>query len=171
VATSIDGYIDKPGVDWQSTEDWQFFSQLLEDSDSVIMGSTTYLANESRIKPSPNKPRVVMTHSPEFYSNRARPGIEFSNESPQAILARLAMNGSRSTLLAGGSQIYGLYLDAGLVDEMYITTEPVILGSGTIMVSGLSSAVNKLTLQGVTPLNQTGTIVSHYSVSKAGDIS
>jgi dihydrofolate reductase len=51
------------------------------------------------------------------------------NQSPRELLARLAGEGARHVYLDGGKTIQ-LFLKEGLVDEMTITTIPVLIGEG-----------------------------------------
>ena len=55
---------------------------------------------------------------------------EFSNESPVAIAARLRDDGLEEILLAGGAHVATSFLKENLVDELWLTLEPKIFGSG-----------------------------------------
>ena len=45
-------------------------------------------------------------------------------------VARLAAEGHRRCAILGGGAIYGQYLGAGVVDELHLTVEPLVFGSG-----------------------------------------
>jgi len=55
----------------------------------------------------------------------------YTSDSPHEILADLKMKGFDKVAIAGGTQIYSLFLDAGLVTDLYLTVEPVLFGGGT----------------------------------------
>jgi dihydrofolate reductase len=64
------------------------------------------------------------------------PGVlEFSQEPPEGIVAGLRARGKKRCALLGGGQIYGAFLAAGVVDEIWVTVEPRIFGAGVPLVS------------------------------------
>jgi 5-amino-6-(5-phosphoribosylamino)uracil reductase len=50
---------------------------------------------------------------------------------PRRLLSLLARRGIRRLVVEGGGQIYGLFLRAGLVDEIHLTVCPMLIGGGT----------------------------------------
>src|SRR5260370_912000 len=63
-------------------------------------------------------------------SVRATPHRARSHPPPERVLAELEQRGSRTAVLAGGAQIYRAFLAAGLVDELWLTIEPLAFGAG-----------------------------------------
>jgi riboflavin biosynthesis pyrimidine reductase len=49
---------------------------------------------------------------------------------PAALVAGLAAHGLRSLVCEGGPSLAGQFLSAGLVDELCLSTSPVVIGSG-----------------------------------------
>lgn len=148
---------------WSSPEDQVHFMALKEASDAIIMGRQTYDAVRDMIQPDPNKPRVVMTRTPEAYAEQEVPGLEFSSQTPRQVLGRLAASGRKHVLLAGGSITNGLFLDAGCVDTMVLTVEPLLFGHGEPLVNTLNTTVS-LKLQDVQRLG-TQAVAVWYGVS------
>lgn len=145
---------------WASAADGSFFKALMADHKIFIMGNTTYKAVKP--KPSPEKLRIVMTRNPLLNENKQLPGqVEFSDSSPASIVSDLAQRGYKAALLLGGSEIYTLFLEAGLVDEMYLTVEPHIFGSGLNFLGELRHNLNYKLLT-VRLLNDQGTVLLHY---------
>jgi dihydrofolate reductase len=124
-AQSLDGFItrhDTPGAGFTSAEDKAWFPGVLREFD----------ANRK-----PGRRRVVLTRQPEAFAEDAMAGIlEFTAESPAALVQRLAAAGHRRCALLGGGEIHRLFLAAGLVDQLWITVEPRLFGSGTPLVGG-----------------------------------
>ena len=60
--------------------------------------------------------------------------LEFTTDAPAEVLRRLAMDGHRACALLGGAQIHALFLQARLVDELWLTLEPRLFGAGTPLV-------------------------------------
>ena len=66
-------------------------------------------------------------------------------------------------LLVGGSKIYSSFMKEGLVDELYLTIEPVVFGNGKNLFSD-ESFETKLELVSSKKLNKKGTILLKYRV-------
>lgn len=147
---------------WTSPEDQKYFFSLIKEYSLIIMGSSTYEASKSVIKLEKEKLRIVLTHSPNKYSNQLVSGqLEFTDESPEKLLKRLSTLGYRKMLLVGGGIINGLFLKLNLVNELYLTIEPKIFGSGKNIVEN-QSLNTKLKLVSVKKLNKTGTLLLKY---------
>jgi riboflavin biosynthesis pyrimidine reductase len=56
----------------------------------------------------------------------------------EAAFAELRSRGYRRILSEGGPGLFGSLLDAGLVDELFLTLSPVLAGSGLSLVEGIS---------------------------------
>jgi dihydrofolate reductase len=165
---SVDGKITKgsnPDVHaWSSPEDSVFFRELIDKQNLIVLGRTTYEAMRGAIKPKPDQLRVVMTHRPELFEKETVKGmLEFSAESPTELTDRLTGQGFQAMLLAGGGTTNGLFLNQGLVDEIFITIEPFIFGSGTNLITEEELDIN-LELLDQRQLNNKGTILAHYRV-------
>lgn len=148
---TIDGcitYHERPGTGaFASREDAEHFAQTMGTCDCSIFGSATFEAD--RIPITSNlaiqRLRVVLTRRPEHYAADAVPGaLEFSDASPAEVLADLVARGFQRCALLGGSVVNGLFLEADLVDELVITLEPRILGTGTRLVQGRMDRVFEL---------------------------
>lgn len=136
-AHSLDGFITKhaqPGTAFTSAADKAHFPAVLRDFDCSIMGGETYRVSREFIQShlTASRRRVVLTRTPDRYQADARERtLEFTADSPAAVLARLQSLGHRRCALLGGSRIHSLFLDAKLVDELWLTVEPCLFGRGT----------------------------------------
>lgn len=151
---------------WTSKEDAEFFSLKRSESRLIVMGSGTYEAEKSRIKPSKDKLRIVLTTTPNKYLKDKIAGqLEFSSQDPLVLIHRLEKKGYREMLLVGGSKIYSSFLKENLIDEIYLTIEPLIFGTGKpLFAEGEFDAL--LELVEVRKLNSRGTILLKYKINK-----
>lgn len=132
IARSVDGYIatDDDSLDWLMAagaegEDYGFES-FLSGIDVVAMGRSTYeFIKDFPELPYGDRPVHVFTTK----DAAPRDGFEFYARTPQEAVTRWAEQGVGAVYLDGGSLI-SQFLDAGLVDEMTLTTVPLLLGSG-----------------------------------------
>jgi len=140
-AQSLDGFItrhDQPGSDFASAEDREFFRDALRGFDCCVMGATSYREASLTIKKhlKTERLRIVLTRNPDVFANDAVPGrLEFTNATPAQLVAGLALRGCRTCALLGGAQINSLFVEAGLVDEVWLTVEPLLFGSGTPLLA------------------------------------
>ncbi len=141
-AQSLDGFItrhDIPGTAFTSEADKRYFRQVLEQFDASICGGNTYRVDRALFLGSlqPGRRRVVLTRQPKAFAADERPSeLEFTNEDPAILIARLRHLGHIRCALLGGSQIHQHFLQAGLVDEVWLTLEPRLFGRGTPLISG-----------------------------------
>lgn len=170
MVTSLDGRStegDNSGAyTWASPEDQALFNAQLVAHDRIVMGSKTYETARSIIKLNPRHPRIVMTHTPQNFASEQQPGLlTFTANSPETVVAEAKADGCRSLLLVGGAETNARFLDAGLVDELLVTTEPLLFGSGKPFVDTLQRTI-ALKLASHKQLNSQGTLFTHYIIQK-----
>lgn len=163
-ATTLNNKIAKHAghnVDWTSKKDKEFFRSEVKKAGAAIFGSTTY---ETMGKTMPGVLNVIMTRDPSKYASKVKSGsVEFTSASAQEILAQLAGKGYNQVVLGGGSLIYSLFLEQGLVNEIYLTIAPKIFGSGVNLFKEMKIDELDLELLEVSKLG-TGEILLKYKV-------
>ncbi len=163
MAISADGFITKHSsglVDWTSKEDKKHFVQITKETGVIIYGRKTY---STFGKPLPERLNVIMTGSPDKYKSEANL-LEFTNQSPLQILENLSQRGFKQVAIAGGAAINKLFLAQDLIDEIYLTIEPKIFGSG----KNLFDALNKdITLELIDhSLLNDNSVLLHYKITR-----
>jgi dihydrofolate reductase len=140
-AQSLDGFITKhaqPGTGFTSPEDKAHYRTVAADFDVGVLGGATYrVARDAIQKRTPQQHlRVVMTRFPDRYAAEAVPGmLEFTSATPKTLAHELRARGCLQCALLGGSQLHSLFLEAGLVDEIWLTIEPLLFGAGTPLLA------------------------------------
>src|SRR3954466_5674918 len=139
---SLDGFLtDSNGRSpstWASLEDQKHFKRLMLECGTVIFGTNTFELNKNFLEITKDIQRVVLTRHPEKYKKYEVPGqLEFFSLSPREILARLSNEGREKVLIASGPRLYAEFLREGLVDELHVTIEPLLFGSGLAAASGV----------------------------------
>lgn len=132
-ALTVDGFIarhtSERSFNWTSLEDKQFYVSQLKAADAIIMGATTF-ATFSRYPAASNW--YIYTRSPEAFVN-PKPAIitaQAVTEDPATLLTTLKDQGKDTVLVCGGSRIYTMFMQAGVVNKLLLTVEPVIFGEG-----------------------------------------
>ena len=168
-AVSLDGRITRgkeEGSRWTSAEDQRWFQKKLDEFDTLVMGRKTFAALKHPLTP---RNRVIFTHSRLFccsqeYQNRRGKAIFFSG-TRQKLFATLQERRWRRSAIVGGTSIYDRFLKRALVDEIYLTLEPVIFGRGKFLISGRFPALSRCRLLSVQKLNSNGTLLLHYQIN------
>jgi riboflavin biosynthesis pyrimidine reductase len=85
-----------------------------------------------------------------------------------ALLADLRANhGIRALLCEGGPRLHGDLIDAGLVDELFVTHAPKLGGGvGPGLISGLAEAERPLELGWLLAEDSTGELFARYLVPR-----
>ncbi len=145
VATSLDGYIarrrDQVSTAWTSAADRKWFGQISRQAGVLIMGAPTYATIGRAL---PDRQIIVMG---EASDNQDLPGVEefvvggagvyrSHGRTPEQICDLLTAKGLSQVAICGGARIYQSFLAAGLVDELFVTIEPVFLGDGIKLTAG-----------------------------------
>jgi dihydrofolate reductase len=161
-AMSADGFIgqnsSQSSLDWRSKSDSKFFIETTKNLGVMVMGSTTYKTFRMRRAP-PGRRLIVYTTKPESISGE---NVETTNEGPAELVKRLNNEGARAIAICGGATINKLFMESGLVNELYLTVEPILFGKGIPLFSGeLNYTLSLLEMR-----NLSGeTILLHYAVN------
>jgi dihydrofolate reductase len=147
-ASTLDGYIAKSdnesSTTWTSKEDTAFFKEKTQEAQVVIYGSTTYQTIPEKYRPLKNRINIVYSKDPASITSRSllevpqadetqasRTDLVATNLPPQEVLEILKNKGYQSVAICGGKSIYNLFLEAGLINKILLTIEPITFGEGT----------------------------------------
>lgn len=157
-ALTADGFIAKHSnhlADWSSKEDKKLFVELTKQAGVMIMGSNQFGTINRAL---PGRKTIVYTRKTE---NSLLDDVEYTAEKPAKLIKRLEEQGYSEVAICGGAQIYDLFLSAGVVDELYLTYEPILFGSGMNLLT--SDIQEKMTLKELRPLSDQ-VFMAHYAL-------
>ena len=161
-AVSIDGRITqgrKEGSEWTSKEDKVFFQHELNRADAVVVGRKTFFAIKRPITP---RNRIVFTRTETLLKNEVCNDVVPFSGSEEKLYKLLNEKRWRRVAIVGGASIYDWFLTRGLVDEIYLTIEPVIFGAGKPFRSRWSASIARFRLASLRRINSNGTLLLHY---------
>lgn len=131
MAMTVNGYIATEEAEpvFVSKVAEQRFFDMAKQVGNVVIGRGTYDAlMQADAFPIPDTLNVVMTSSlPEVEPLK---NVLFFTESPEEAIAELARRGFEEVLLGGGGILNGSFMNDGLIDEIYLTVEPVVFSAG-----------------------------------------
>jgi dihydrofolate reductase len=149
-AITVDGKIargDAEFAGWSSREDKRLFARTSREAGVVVMGRRTFETLPAQL---PGRLNVVLSHErPVTLAD----GVEYTAEPPEQVIASLAQRGFESVVIGGGASVYRAFLEAKLVDELWLTVEPLTFGAG-ISLLGDAPLDLRLTLLSVERLGE-----------------
>jgi dihydrofolate reductase len=158
---SLDGYHegDHDELDWHNVdaEFHDFALQQLGHTDTLLFGRKTYdmmagfWSSEAAMQADPETSEA-MNRLPKVVVSRTRTAAEWApvtiiNADVPAALARLKNQPGKDIALLGSSVLATSLLGDGLIDELRIMLNPVVLGRGHALLAGAEPA--NLALRGV----------------------
>jgi dihydrofolate reductase len=154
-AITADGFIARNSAhlaSWTSREDKQFFIQKTKEAGVVVMGLNTY---KTMGKPLPGRHNIV--YAPP---GTVLEGVEITQDDPKTLLAKLEQKDFKEVAICGGATIYTMFMEAGAIDILYLTIEPIIFGSGIHLFNKELDV--KLQLQSVQKLNEQSVLLEYF---------
>lgn len=163
MAISIDGFIAKKdgNSDWVSPLDSVNFQQKIEEKGCLIVGRKTFDQYIGDLYPVKNITNIVVTSNSSL---KSKENNVFYVHTPIEAIQTGEKNGHKEALLIGGGTTNGLFLKSGLIDDIFLSVHPLILGSGIKLFENIETNI-KLKLIDQRELGE-GLIQLHYQVTK-----
>jgi dihydrofolate reductase len=166
MAISANGFVARENgdEDFLSHENWDKFCELANKYRNFIVGRKTYEAvknwkdgyNFDDLKVE----KIVISQNPSYALNDSY----ILATSPQDAITKLAEKGFEETLLTGGSALNTAFAKAGLIDEIILNIEPIVIGNGIPIFS--SDEFDLSTELVTTSKSDTGIVTLYYKVKK-----
>ncbi len=159
VATTIDGKIALDAghfSDWTSPEDKDFLHKMLDESDVIVVGNNTY---KTAIEPLAKRNCIVFTSSVAI-SERKSGRLFLVNA--QTADVRKILETYKTIAILGGTQTYTYFLENDLLDEIYLTIEPLVFGRGLNLFESSKNIDAHFRLESTRQLNEKGSLLLHY---------
>ena len=144
IAVSVDGMIAEKdgGIDWLNNQpsiegEDMGFQAFLDSVDVMIMGRNTFekvLSFGKEAWAYGELPVVVMSRSHVDIPDHLAKTVSSSSLNPKALVDKLASEGCKHAYVDGGYTIRQFIKD-GLIQDMTLTTVPILLGDGIRLFS------------------------------------
>ncbi len=160
---SLDGFIEGPQgeLDWAMADDeelWADLFEMLDSADACVLGRVMYpdyerywlevLAHPTGPLPStgqaPSEHEVAYARwadrTPHFVLSRTLEAVEWKTTRILRDLEevrRLKQQPGRDIYAVGGATLVSSLLNAGLVDELHLVVNPLLLGGGKALFGGV----------------------------------
>lgn len=145
-AITADGMIARHAqhrTDWTSKADKQMFAAASRQAGVMIMGRATF---QTFPRPLKDRLHIVMTAHPDAFVSM--PGVvEYTASAPAEILRNLEERQFSEVIIGGGASVYRQFIEAGFVDELWLTIEPVLFGEGISLLGAGSVDIHMRLLE------------------------
>ncbi len=166
VASSIDGFIsvkDSSLPGWTSKEDKRHLKSMEAKADVLLFSRKTYELARHFVK---KNNCIVLTSRVNgiFEENKC---LAWLNPKKADLEKYVISKKYKKICVLGGRGAYDFAIKKNLVKEIYLTIEPILLGSGIKMFS-TSLGKEPFTLVSAKKLNKKGSLLLRYRLVRAG---
>ena len=134
IASSLDGYIAKPNDDLsflsrvqQEGQDYGY-AEFIDNVDTVILGRKTYDWVMKQVKKFPHAKldSYIITRTPRQDIGN----IKFYTGNLKELILKLKKQRGKNIFIDGGAEIINELLKEKLIDQIYLSIVPILLGNG-----------------------------------------
>jgi dihydrofolate reductase len=170
VAMTADGYIgrtsDHLATAWTNMEDKYLFTHYVKEAGNMVMGLNTFKTTAEKFpgvfnKSMPGRRLLVYTPDPEEVTKYAN--VEAVSEPPEKLVKRLEKEGIKHLAVCGGTTIYTMFMQAGLVQDIYVDMQATLFGAGMPFLN--ASVDTEIELKDIKRLGDNNVLL-HYIVKK-----
>jgi dihydrofolate reductase len=177
---TLDGFFEGPNhdIDWHNVDEEfnEFAIQQLDDVDTLLFGRVTYEGMASYWPTQfakENDPVVAdkMNTVPKIVFSRTLDKAEWTNsrlvkEHIAEEVSKLKQQQGRDLAIFGSSDLAVSLLQMGLIDELRIMVNPVVLGNGKRLFAGIDEKLNLKLLK--TQTFRSGNVLLYYQPDMEG---
>ena len=175
---TLDGFFEGPGheIDWHNVDEEfnEFAIDQLNEVDALLFGRVTYQGMAS-YWPTPfakeNDPIIAdkMNTVPKIVFSKTLDKVEWNNsrlvnENIAEEVLQLKQQQGRDLAIFGSANLMVSLLQMGLVDELRIMVNPVVLGNGKPLFKGIHDTLNLKLIK--TRTFRSGNVLLYYQPDK-----
>ena len=178
--TAVDGYFEGPGhnIDWHNVDEEfnDFAIEQLNSTDMLLFGRVTYEMMASywpTAEAKANDPAVAgaMNALAKIVFSTTLDNADWENtrlvkDNVAEEVGQLKRQSGKDMIVMGSSDLAVSLAEMGLVDEFRIMVNPVVLGEGKPVLSGIKGRLNLKLLKARTFGN--GNVLLYYAPQEAG---
>lgn len=145
LAVSLDGFIEGPmgEYDWCFTDQDYGMSGFMKRIDSIFMGRKSYELAKSMEAGGDNPWKGITTF---VFSNTLKSlsgkDLVLVSGDLAAETGKIKESPGKDIWLFGGAQLTTLFINEGLVDELWLAVHPILLGGGKPLFQGIEKRIN-----------------------------
>jgi dihydrofolate reductase len=144
LAVSLDGFIEGPKVeyDWCFTDQDYGLSSFFKRVDTIFMGRKSYeVAQSAGGGQDPWKGMTTYVFSNTLKEVKGK-NIKLISGDTEKQVREMKQKEGKDIWLFGGAELTTAFVNNGLVDEMWLSVHPILLGSGKPLFQSISERKN-----------------------------
>ena len=165
LAVTLDGLIEGPNgeYDWCFTDQDYGMTEFMRSIDTVFYGRKSY---EMMMKAGGEGENPFAGFKTYVFSNTAKAftGVEVISGDFENAVLKLKQQPGKNIWLFGGASLTTSFINARLVDELWLSVHPILLGSGKPLFSDIIGRVGLQLLE--TKNYQTGLVSLRYAIAR-----
>ncbi|OGL60963.1 hypothetical protein A2752_00510 [Candidatus Uhrbacteria bacterium RIFCSPHIGHO2_01_FULL_46_23] len=163
MAISIDGYIAKKDgdSDWVSEADSKIFEKKIEEAGCIVVGRKTFDQYYNDLYPVEGVTNIVLTN--DATRKDKNENVIFV-PSPKEALQVAEKKGYDKVLLIGGGHVNGTFIQENLIDDVFLSVHPLVLGEGIKIFENFRKQV-ELNFVGSKEMED-GLVQLHYKIRR-----
>jgi dihydrofolate reductase len=182
---SLDGFIEGPNQELDWVDSWEDPFDIIGNVDAFILGARMYPGYEQYWQAVLDNPKGILPFTDRPATEGEIAYAEFAGKTPHIVVSstlqtvswtnttivrdlaevrRLKEGPGRNMHAVGGATLVSSLMNAGLVDEIRLVVQPIILGGGTLLFKDVK-ARHSLTLLTAGPL-KAGAVSLNYDVPR-----
>lgn len=169
IATTLDGFVAREDhrIDWldkyHHTGEDLGFEGFMDSVDGIVMGRGSFQTVLGFGFWPYSKPVIVMSKTLRLADvpKELQSKVELSVLEPEALMLALAERGWRRAYVDGGKVVQS-FLRLGLIDDVILTTVPVLIGSGVSLFGDIERDIQLEVVN--TSGYESGLVQTHYRV-------
>lgn len=171
LAITLDGYIEGPHgeYDWCFTDQDYGLNRFFERIDALFIGRKSYEMMQQHSNISNGEAKSDMPSFTEYVFSKTLTSVKedavLLSEDSIAEARRIKNQPGKDIWLFGGASLYNALLKEGLVDELWLSVHPILLGGGKSLFHEQEHSIKLGLLESKT--YETGMVSIRYSVEKA----
>lgn len=137
LAVTLEGYIEGPSgeYDWCFTDQDYGLSEFYSRIDAIFIGRKSYEIAQQYASENEGQIAPDMPHVQEYvFSNTlhtVKEGAVLISENSMTEARRIKAQPGKDIWLYGGAALTDALMQEGLVDELWLSVHPILLGAGT----------------------------------------
>jgi dihydrofolate reductase len=143
LAVSLDGYIEGPNgeYDWCFTDQDYGLSDFFKRVDTIFMGRKSYEVAQSTEGQNPWEGMTTYVFSNTLREVKGKNVRLLSGDTEEEVRKVRSQSG-RDIWLFGGAELTTFFINRGLVDELWLSVHPILLGAGKPLFQNIHERKN-----------------------------
>lgn len=170
LALTLDGYIEGPNAeyDWCFTDQDYGLNDFLKRVDAIFIGRKSYEMTQLNADGKDAEIVPCTAGMKEYVFSKTlksvKKGAHLISDNAVDEAGKIKALPGKDIWLFGGAELNDALMKAGLVDELWMSVHPILLGKGKVLFQSFEDRINLTLLESKT--YESGLVSLRYSIDK-----